>query len=589
MLDSYRQEVTGDMLREIMNSPAVALDTETTGLGFDDRIVGISVAWYSAEGMRSVYLNMGHLPSLFFAQHSQADALDITDACLRSRRLYMHNAVFDLEKLFRWGYMYEWPEPERLRDTQAMSRICLPFAKGEKTSLESLCDRLVEGGFPDAGRAMKGARGKLGSMPAEAVDEYARIDAEMTLRLGDELDGRFVREYGHNSGLDDRESRFVMLLTRMQLAGLRLNQQLVGSKLAQLRDKRSLAAAYLLREHRIVNPGSTRQIVGAMGGPSKFPKTDKGNPRTDAETLSSLGGPVAKAVLEWRGCDKAINTWLEGYRNQVAEDGRLHPRFNAAGTRSGRLSCSNPNLQAVPLEDRGYEFGGMAGLFAPEEGNRLFAFDYSQAELRLASAYAGDNKMAAIFARGQDIHMETARELWPGRKIGRADRQYGKMTNFTMTYGGGAQALAEAAGIEYDDALDIIKRHRGAFPDLSRANREATEVWEKRRVVELWTGRKRWLGEGEPPYAAFNQIIQGGVAEIIKDAMLRVDDYFIQDGLSARLLLQIHDSMEVEISEGDAQKEVLEYVSYLMSNAAPSKIMERTQPPMTMPVDMEEW
>ncbi len=594
MLESIdHRGITPELITEISGADAVAVDTETTGLDFDDRILGIGISWLKEGEIDSLYLNAGHPPSLFFPRHPLEGIRAIIQAARNPERFFMHNALFDLERLARWDYMQpgEWPSDSQLVDTQTLSRIAVPFNHKESTSLKHLSARLL-GGMPADVASMKNNRGQFAMMPAEKVERYGRADAEYTLRLGLVLLEEAAKAYDEPDTLSHllrRESAFGKLLTRMQLTGILLNSGWVQEQMGILTRKREEAAARLKGEG-LQNPASRSEVISLFRDRgAKLPLTEKGNPRIDEDSLVSLDDPLAGVLLEWRGFDKAISTWLEGFLDKVADDGRLHPRFHAAGTISGRLSCRSPNLQAIPMSDRGASFGSMGGLFLAPGGSELWAVDYGQAELRMLTSYAQSAVMAQSFHKGKDVHKETAREMWPGEEIDRIKRQYGKGANYTISYGGGAGALSVSTGLPYEDAKEVIRRHRRAFPGIAHAQRTTERVWVDRGWLKLLSGRRRWLGgnEKDRAYKAFNQLIQGGVAEMMKDAMLAVDR--LMAGTSSRLLLQIHDSIEGELSREDLDRGIKEEIAQAMIDAYPAWLSKRTDPPVRMVVDWERW
>lgn len=597
-MDQAYREIDQEMLAEIRRSPFVAVDTETTGLHFDDRVVGVGVAWIGDDGdnlndrMCSVYLNVGHAPSLFFPVHPEASIRALIGVCFERphRPVYMHNSLFDLEKLHRWGLCPMRPAHTSMIDTQPVARLALPFGRKEGTGLAHLCDRMVPGGFPPETAAMKKMRKRMGQLPAEQVVEYGKTDAEMTLKLGVVLQNEMYRIYGSQKATEllEHKARFLQLLLRMQLKGVLLDEEFIEEQKERLGALAAKAKAKLA-EAGLRDPGSRSDLLAFFGG-SGLPRTAKGNPSVNKAALEAVGGEMAETVLAWRGYTKAISTWLEGYQDKVAMDGRLHPRFHGAGTISGRLSCREPNLQAVPLDNnRGHSFGSMRGLFKAREGYKLLAFDYAQAELRMVTSYSGSDKLAAIFASGEDLHTTMAKEMWPDRGITRELRQLGKTATYTSTYGGGAGALSEATGISEKEARAVMARRKKAFPKVAAMQNKAGKIWAGRGYMVTVSGRRRYMGDNERgrEYAGFNQLIQGGVADVIEKAMLAVDEYLTGEDLGY-LVLQVHDSIEVEIREESAE-DTTEEIKRLMAEAYPGWLRERTDPPIEFEVDNEEW
>lgn len=590
-----RRTITPELLAEIRRAPEVSLDTETTGLAYDDRLLGIGVAWLDEGGvLESLYLNTGHAPSLFFPRHNDAETRALVGATLdrpEGSRIYMHAAPFDIEKLKRWGLLNGGLDPTCLVDTQTTARLAVPFNRKEGTALAHLCDRLLDPGFPEWARALKKQRSKLASMPAEKVEAYGRADAESTLRLGQFLMSEMHKQYGESKAeeLLVREARFLLLLTRIQAHGLTLNREFLAAKRKEYTEAmRGLGQS--LRDLGIEDPGSRNQLV-AHFGTENLPVTEKGNPCVNVDALATLSDPAAKLILEWRSYQKALGTWVDGFESKASgSTGRIHPRFHAAGTISGRLSCTEPNAQAIPMSDgRGHTFGSMQGMFGAPDGYELWAADYAQAELRLASCYAASDRMAEIFASGEDLHRSMASLIWPDREITKELRQTGKTATYTTTYGGGSKALAEACGIEAEDAKRIIGLRRKAFPRLAKMQMLAGLRWKERGYMVALSDRKRFMGDNERDreYAAYNQLIQLGIAETLKDAMLVVDELLTQEEAGC-IALQVHDSLEVYL-KAERAEEMRPRIATCMVEALPGWLSERTSPAIVMAVDWERW
>jgi len=583
------EPLTAEDIAAIAASDMVAIDTETTGLDYDSRILGISVAWRVPGAMHSAYLNLSHPLSLFSARIDDDIVADVMRAVFEpDRPVALLNAVFDIEKLSRWGHLELPIEYPYLYDAQILARWLMSFEKFQGVSMEKLVSRRL-GGMPPWMSSMKKMRSKLGTLPAEKVSPYARADAEFTLMLVEDLmrEGRLLYDDEVLDTMLERESRFLWLLTRIQRHGILLDLEEIHERSVRMTaDMQELRA--FLKQNGIHNPDSRDSVLKGlpMHIVAGLPQTDNGNYKIDSAALAGKG-PVAEAVLRYRSLGKAVGTWLDGFRSKVASDGRLHPRFRAAGTVSGRLSCNEPNLQAVPLADRGAAFGSLMGIFKAAPGFSLLAADYEQAELRTCAAYAKSTAMANAFKNGEDIHSFAASLMWPDSEINYELRQLGKRCNYCTTYGGGYRALAENTGIPESEAKIVINTYRRAFPELVAAQNRAGDVWEQRGYITMWNGRRHYKSPNDGSYKAFNQVMQGDVAELVKDAMLSVDARFADMGVG-NIVLQIHDSIEVEV-QTDAVEDVKAMMRKEMVAAAPLHIMNRTEPPITMDVGFENW
>jgi len=590
---SPANSLDADMIGRIRNARTIAVDTETTGLEHDSALLGIGLAWYVDNQIESTYINVGHIEGLFSKPRSREMVARAVDAAFYKKDvIYMANAPFDLGRLLRWGYLTLGDDHHRphVQDIQILARLNLSMTRRDGVALEKLATRCL-GGFPPWMALAKKARSKIYLKTADSVQCYGRADAEFTLLLGSLLGGLMVTNYTpeEKEYLLNRESRFIWLITKIQNTGVLLSIDNIQAHLVQI-NTRCLELKKEMKERGLINPGSAKAIALALGTYAEMlPTTAKGNIRTDVGSLKDLGHPLSLLIVEWRSLQKAKSTWLEGFVDKIASDGRIHPRFRVAGTISGRISCSSPNLQAVPTNDRGHAYGNLIDVFVAPEGFCLYGCDYKQAELRACAAYAKSEVMAQAFFDGADIHRMTASKMWgcSVEDVTKNQRQTAKNANYTITYGGGARALAEVADIPETQAKQVMNMHRKAFARVARMQVEASNVWEKRGYLKLWSGRKRWRALDEGKYKAFNQLQQGNVAELVKDAMLSIDGY-LEDTGYGRVLLQIHDSIEFELSL-EHKQEAMDAIGRIMVDAAPDHICARTSPPIVFAVDWEKW
>jgi DNA polymerase-1 len=255
---------------------------------------------------------------------------------------------------------------------------------------------------------------------------------------------------------------------------------------------------------------------------------------------------------------KLKSTYVDALPAQVASDGRLHSRFNQTGTGTGRLSSSDPNLQNIPVQTK--EGQRIRGAFIPEAGNLLISADYSQIELRLLAHMSGDKNLIAAFTDGIDIHAKTAREvlgLGANEEVSTEQRRIGKTINFGIVYGMSGFRLGRELGIPVGEATRYIESYFAKYPKVSeffdRLEREATE----KGYVTTFFGRKRFLADidaegrdkGFLMRAALNAPLQGTAADLIKRAMIRLDEWIRTSGVPIKMIVQIHDELVFECAE----------------------------------------
>jgi DNA polymerase-1 len=269
---------------------------------------------------------------------------------------------------------------------------------------------------------------------------------------------------------------------------------------------------------------------------------------------------IVPVIEEWRELTKLVNTYLGPLPELLGEDGRLHTTFNQAVAATGRLSTTNPNLQSIPIRtELGRE---IRSAFVAEEGSRLVSADYSQIELRILAHVSGEPKLKAAFAAGEDIHTATAVEVL-GREpsaLTKNERAIAKMINFGIVYGISAHGLSQNLQIPRDEAQTYIDTYLARFPHvqdfIARTIEQATRdgyvtslLGRRRPVPEIRTSSRqtRMLGER----LAVNFVMQGSNADIIKVAMIRIHDRLRADGRGARLVLQVHDELLLEVPDAE--------------------------------------
>lgn len=327
------------------------------------------------------------------------------------------------------------------------------------------------------------------------------------------------------------------------------------------------------------NIASTKQLgevlFEKLGLPAK--KKTKSGYSTNAEVLESLSDkhPIIPLILEYRTLTKLNSTYVDGLLRSVRSDGRVHSVFKQTETRTGRISSTEPNMQNIPVRK---EIGrNMRKFFVSREGCVLLDADYSQIELRVLAAVCGDENMQATFAEGKDIHTMTASQVFdiPEDFVMPEMRSAAKAVNFGIIYGIGAFSLSKDIGVTVAEAKRYIKNYLDNFPKVSEFMDKTVEDGIKNGYVKTIFGRRRYIPELSAANkvlqafgkrAAMNAPIQGAAADIIKIAMVKVYSKLKEEDLDARLILQVHDELIVEVSEKDADK-AAEILKNEMENA----------------------
>jgi DNA polymerase-1 len=408
--------------------------------------------------------------------------------------------------------------------------------------------------------------------PAEEETAALVRNAAATLRLRDLLLER-VRERGMESLYRDVELPLSPVLAAMEEAGVKIDEYRMGEITARLREmvEELESRAYELAGEEFML-GSTQQVGNILFEKLGLTPGRKGKTgySTDTRVLRSIRGEheIVAVIEEWREYSKLLNTYLGPLPSLIAEDGRLHTTFNQAVAATGRLSTTNPNLQAIPIRtELGRE---IRSAFVAETGHKLLSADYSQIELRILAHVSGEPKLREAFARGEDIHTATAVEVLgvDPAKLTSGQRSIAKMINFGIVYGISSFGLSENLEIPREEAQEYIDAYLARFPHVQDFIKRTIEQAERDGFATSLLGRRRPVPELRASYRqtrslgerlAVNFVMQGSNADIIKVAMVRIHDRLREEGRGARLVLQVHDELLLEVPDAElsAVKEVV--------------------------------
>jgi DNA polymerase-1 len=362
------------------------------------------------------------------------------------------------------------------------------------------------------------------------------------------------------------------VLRDMELTGIRVD----GDELRRIGDEFTTRLAALETEiHALAGRpfavGSPKQLGEILFDELKLPGGRKGKSgaySTDVFVLEELaattGHPLPRKVLDWRQLAKLKSTYVEGLLAAIdPRDGRVHTDFSMAIASTGRLSSTEPNLQNIPI--RTEEGARIRRAFVAEPGNLLLSADYSQVELRLLAHLADVPSLRDAFARGEDIHARTASDVFriPPDAVDREARRRAKTINFGLIYGISAFGLASRLGIPPFEARQIIDAYFAQYPGIRDFMERLKEDARTNEYVLSPFGRKLWIPDikvrdpvrrAGAERAAINAPFQGGAAEIIKRAMVRMPRALRDAGLNARMLLQVHDELLFEVPDAEADR-----------------------------------
>ena len=453
----------------------------------------------------------------------------------------------------------------RLRD----AALVLHDAKAAR--LEAVDDTLLMAYLIDPGRSSYllddlAAEYGVELVPTPATDEETSAlvrHAAATLRLDPQLRAR-IAERGLDPLYRTVELPLSAVLAAMEDVGVRIDTYRMGEITARLAERVEELEA---RAHELAGEefvlGSTQQVARILFEVLGLTAWRKGKTgySTDARVLRSIreDHEIVPVIEEWREYSKLLNTYLEPLPSLISpEDGRLHTNLNQAVASTGRLSTSSPNLQAIPIRtELGRE---IRSAFVAEPGFRLLSADYSQVELRILAHVSGEPKLREAFAAGEDIHAATAAEVLGKERseLTKDERNVAKMVNFGIIYGISAFGLSENLSIPREDAQTYIDTYLARFPHvqdffqrtIEQAERDghATTLFGRRRPVpELKARNRQTRGFGER--LAVNFVMQGTAADVIKAAMVSIHRRLREEGRAARLVLQVHDELLLEVPE----------------------------------------
>jgi DNA polymerase-1 len=392
------------------------------------------------------------------------------------------------------------------------------------------------------------------------------------------------------------EMPLVAVLAGMEMQGVRLDldffhemSKVLTARIAEIEKDVFTAVG------KPFNVNSTQQLSDVLfetlhlAPPDRGKKTASGHYSTSADVLDELRGlhPVVDMVLEHRELAKLKSTYVDALPAAVDPlNGRVHTSYSQAGSVTGRLSSSNPNLQNIPIRT---ELGRrVRNGFIAEDGNVLISVDYSQVELRIVAVMAGDESMLDAFRAGQDIHATTAAAIFgvPLEQVSKDQRRHAKAVNFGLIYGMSAFGLTRSTDLTLGEAENFVKAYFEKFPGVKRYLDNIRKLAASQGYVETLLGRRRYfpaLKSGTNPQMrnreereAINSPIQGTAADIMKIAMLRIPAALANAGLKGQMLLQVHDEIVIECPQQE-RKETARVVQKVMEEAYPMSIPLSTE------------
>ena len=464
----------------------------------------------------------------------------------------------------------------------ACSRLGLPLEGVDFDIL--LCSYLLDSSMVDSPERVYAALGADVSSGEEAplsLFEESKYNAVLTgkmahfaLLLRDKAVGELQRNDAYKLFVEI-EMPLAKVLAKMELEGFPLHRDVLLSLGEEYRQKRdALAKEINTLAGYPVNPSSPKQVGDLLFG--KLQLAGGKNPGTSVEVLKGLVDkhPIVSKILEYRKYAKLVGTYIDGLVPHIGPDGKIHTYFNQAQTATGRLSSSNPNLQNISARDPESKLIRKA-FYYDDPNVRIASFDYGQIELRILAALSHCQAYIDIFSSDRDVHSETARRIFnipEGAEVPSISRRRAKAVNFAIIYGVTPFGLAEQIDGTPYEAMDLIESFKRHYPEVDRYLQSVLTDVEQRGYVTTMFGRRRYLRDiTDPNYAkreaarraALNAPVQGTAADLIKIAMLRVDEMLVNGGYKTKMVLQIHDELLFAMDK-DEEAELMPKIEKIM-------------------------
>lgn len=572
------------LITRLARAPAVTLDTETTSEDpMRAALVGLAFTDQEGEGW---YIPVGHHRG---RQLPIGQVLDVLRPLLEDPHLpkQAHHAKYDMTVLARHGIQVRG----LAFDTMIAEWLCDPASRN--LGLKNLA-------FIRLGVEMTNIQDLIGSgrkqvtmaeVEIENAAAYAAADVDMTHRLARVLAPE-LRQKGHWDLFVEVELPLVEVLMEMEMTGVALDVDFLGrisaelgARLAELEEQ----IQGIVRMPFNINSGPqlAEILFGVLRLPTKgVPRTSTGRYSLTARVLESLRGvhPIVDLILEHRELTKLKSTYVDALPALVNPvTGRLHTSYHQTGTVTGRISSSDPNLQNIPV--RSPLGRQVRRAFIARPGWVLLGADYSQIELRVLAHISGDPGLTAAFRRGEDIHASTAAAIFdvPIDQVTPEQRRFAKQVNFGLIYGMSVGRLARDAGIPQMEAENFVAQYFGRFPKVREYLERTLAQAKNQGYVETLLGRRRYfpvlqtVGSAQEQARrraereAVNAPIQGSAADIIKRAMLNLHRALHERGLSARMILQVHDELVLEVPREELPV-VTPLVREMMESAYPLSV-----------------
>jgi DNA polymerase-1 len=559
-------------------SALIAIDTETTSLDYTQaQLVGLSFAVQTGE---AAYLPLAHAYPEVPTQLNREIVLEKLRPLLENPNKHKvgQNLKYDYHVLANHGITLQGISDDTMLASYVLDstgKHNLDFLSQKYLNLKTISYEEVAG---------KGAKQlNFSEIAIETAAHYAAEDADVCVRLHHALQAKLQAQVELLKLYNALEMPLLSVLARLERNGVLIDDNLLVHQSMELSQQMmSLEQKAHDEAGHNFNLNSPKQIQTILYEQLQIPvikRTPKGQPSTDESVLQELAEEYAlpKLIIEHRSLSKLKSTYTDKLPEQInVKTGRVHTSYHQAVTATGRLSSSEPNLQNIPI--RSPEGRKIRQAFIAPEGYKIVAADYSQIELRIMAHLANDEGLITAFSQGEDIHRATAAEVFnvPLSDVTTDLRRKAKAVNFGLIYGMSAFGLAKQLDVSRSDAQTYINAYFARYPGVKKYMDDTRILAKEQGYVETLFGRRLYLPEIDSRNAALRQYaertainapMQGTAADIIKRAMLTVDEWLLRGEIDVKMIMQVHDELVFEINEQDVDVAV-EKIKSLMSSAA---------------------
>ena len=570
-------------INKISSAELVAVDTETTSLDYmQAKLVGISVAVAAGE---AAYIPFGHDYLGAPEQLDKDRGLAQLKPLLESSEIKKvgQNLKYDMSVLAQHGIQLQGIAFDTMLESYVLDSVA------SRHDMDSLAEKYLSEtttSFSDvAGKGV--SQLTFNQIALELAAPYAAEDADITLRLHQHLWPKLSSQPSLTSVFNDIELPLLPVLSRIERTGVLVDGTLLFQQSQELTERlaelETQAWDMAGQQFNLASPKQLGEILFEKLEIPVLKKTAKGAPSTKEEVLQELAldYPLPKVLLEHRGLAKLKSTYTDKLPTMInPASKRIHTSYHQAGTATGRLSSSDPNLQNIPV--RTLQGRRVRQAFVPPMGWKMVAADYSQIELRIMAHLSEDPSLLGAFAAGQDIHRATAAEVFgvATEQVTADMRRSAKAINFGLIYGMSAFGLARQLSMGRKQAAEYIELYFERYPGVQSYMNNIRHAAAEQGYVETAFGRRLYLPEinsrngmrrQAAERTAINAPMQGTAADIIKLAMIHVDDWLQQSGLQSRMILQVHDELVLEVPESELEL-VKQGLNERMENAASLRV-----------------